>query len=417
LCRQPCRRIYSKDNNEKYLFNLKDNQQIELVSEFKKMGISSLKIEGRMKSAEYVYNTAKAYRMALDNEEKAKIMEAISKDLAREKTGYFMSGNVAGSITDKPYTGKHIGDVHQRSAKMFKFYSKYEPVKGNRLRVLPKSGRDTAAFKLKENFSYESSGDGYLITINQENNFEVSDKIFLIGFGDLKFKSKFTLDAKKINLRMPKGKSQNILNKIGSSKTSNKEQIYVRIDSIKWMMKLYLPKVDAVILRFNREDWQKFNPETGFIQKNINKLIIELPKFISETDIEFYRDLCSKMYRSGIKQFMLSHISQKLILPKKMDLRISTNENVYTLNDAAIQMLKEENIGLYLYPQEDDFPNLLAGKDRQGIMPLYFYPELFYSRMPVDIANDEEFKDKTDSFRKTVVDGITVVLPNRPVSF
>ena len=417
LCRQPCRRIYTDNSKEKYLFNLKDNQQIGLVSEFKKLGISSLKIEGRMKSAEYVFNTAKAYRMALENEDKTEISNRISKDLAREKTAYFMGGDVSNAITGKPYTGDHIGNIQECSSKKFKFFSKYKPINGNRLRVLPKSGMNSAAFKLRDNFSYEESEKGYLISIDQENTFDVGDLIFLVGFGDLKFKNKFTLHGKKLNLRMGKGKRQNILNKIGSSKIETTEQIFVRVNSIKWMMKIYLPKIDYLILKLDKEEWLQFNPKTGFIQKNIEKIFIELPKFIAEDEIEFYRDLCIRMHRTGIKNFMLSHISQKLILPKKKDIKISTNENVYTLNDAAIQMLKEEKIGYYTYPQEVDFQNLLDGKDRNGIMPVYFYPELFYSRMPIDLKNEEKFQDKTDTFHKTVVNGITIVLPNRPVSF
>ena len=118
LCRQPCRRLYNVDGNEKYLFNLKDNQQLSQIDEFVKLGIASLKIEGRMKSAEYVYNTAKAYRDALDGK-----AESNSKlqDLGREKTGYFLSGNVTTAITEKPYTGEHIGDLSNTNSELLEF--------------------------------------------------------------------------------------------------------------------------------------------------------------------------------------------------------------------------------------------------------------------------------------------------------
>ncbi|MCK4979274.1 MAG: U32 family peptidase, partial [Candidatus Delongbacteria bacterium] len=65
-CRQPCRRAFKSEEKENYFFSLKDNQQIEIVPELMKMGISSLKVEGRMKSAEYVNRVAKAYRMVID---------------------------------------------------------------------------------------------------------------------------------------------------------------------------------------------------------------------------------------------------------------------------------------------------------------------------------------------------------------
>ncbi len=413
LCRQPCRRLYNVDGNEEYLFNLKDNQQLSQIDEFVKLGIASLKIEGRMKSAEYVYNTAKAYRDALDGK-----AESNSKlqDLGREKTGYFLSGNVTTAITEKPYTGEHIGDLSNTNSELLEFISDVKLRKGNRLRVLPESGRDSAAFKLKDNFSIEEKGDKYLVRIKHENNFQKGDKVFLIGFGELSFKNRFSVDGKKISQKMPRKKKENILQKLGSSKQNSIEQIFVRVDSIKWMMKIYLPDVDFLILRLSKKELEDFNPKTGFIQKKLYKMIFELPKFIPEKDVGYYRNMCKKMYQAGFRNFMISHISQVMLLPKKQDIKISANENVYILNDAAIQMLKEQKIFLYTYPQESEFPNLQRGKDRKGIMPVYFYPELFFSRMPIGLEDGVEFSDKTDSFHKETVNGITVILPNRPVS-
>jgi putative protease len=379
-----------------------------------KLGIASLKIEGRMKSAEYVYNTAKAYRDALDGNAKS---DSNLQDLAREKTGYFLSGKVTNAITEKPYAGQHIGELSQTNSEQIKFISEVKLSKGNRLRVLPESGRDSAAFKLKENFSIEETGDKYLVEIIHKNNFQKGDKVFLIGFGELSFKNKFSVDGKKISQKMPRKKKDNILQKLGSTKQNSTEQIFVRVDSIKWMMKIYLPDIDFLILRLDKKDWKEFNPKTGFIQKKLYKMIFELPKFIPENDVIYYRNLCKKMYQAGFRHFMISHISQILLLPKKQDIKISTNENVYILNDAAIQMLKEQKIFLYTYPQELEFPNLQRGKDRKGIVPVYFYPELFFSRMPIGLNDGEEFSDKTDSFHKESVNGITAVLPNRPVSF
>ncbi|MFO7896679.1 MAG: peptidase U32 family protein [Candidatus Cloacimonadales bacterium] len=416
LCRQPCRRIYTANDQEKYLFNLKDNQQLAQIAELKKMGIASLKIEGRMKSAEYVYNTARAYRLALQGEDAA-AEEFAAKDLARQKSSYFLGGDISAALTEKPYTGKHIADLQKAEPGFVQFVSSQPLQRNNRLRILPQSGHDSAAFKLKENFTQEKEEKGWLVKVSLDQDFQAGDKVFLVGWGELKFKNKFSLDGKKVETKMPRKKQNNILQKIGSSKQAKRQQIFVRIDSIKWMMKIYLPKIDFLILRLSKTEWQDFDPRTGFVQKKTDKLMVELPKFIAENELEFYRELCSRLYRNGFKKFMISHISQKLLLPQKNDIQIASNENVYILNDAAIQMLKEQNIGLYLYPQESEFDNLQKGKDRRGIMPLYFYPELFFSRMPIGLEDEQEFTDKTDSFHKTSLNGLTVILPNRPVSF
>jgi len=79
-CAHPCRWKYSlveekrpgeyfpvtEDERGSYFFNSKDLCMIEHVPLLIKAGISSLKIEGRMKSAYYVANVVKAYRQVID---------------------------------------------------------------------------------------------------------------------------------------------------------------------------------------------------------------------------------------------------------------------------------------------------------------------------------------------------------------
>lgn len=67
-CAQPCRKIYQlndKDMNEMkegYLLSLKDLSVKEEIDTLKALGIDSLKIEGRMKSKNYVYSVVSSYK-------------------------------------------------------------------------------------------------------------------------------------------------------------------------------------------------------------------------------------------------------------------------------------------------------------------------------------------------------------------
>jgi len=62
----------------------------------------------------------------------------------------------------------------------------------------------------------------------------------------------------------------------------------------------------------------------------------------------------------------------------------------------------------------------MAGKDRKGIIPLYFHPELFHSRMPIIFSHKDtkttNFKDDKNNYIKTHRDGITSVIAEVPVS-
>ena len=80
-CAHPCRYKYylveerrpgeympiEEDERGAYIFNSKDLCMIEYIPELVKAGITSFKIEGRMKSAYYVASVVRAYRMAIDS--------------------------------------------------------------------------------------------------------------------------------------------------------------------------------------------------------------------------------------------------------------------------------------------------------------------------------------------------------------
>lgn len=66
-CAQPCRQPYGYDRfEERYPLSLRDNCLISYLDELARMGVASIKIEGRMKRPEYVAAVTGIYRAALD---------------------------------------------------------------------------------------------------------------------------------------------------------------------------------------------------------------------------------------------------------------------------------------------------------------------------------------------------------------
>ena len=53
--------------DRKYLLSPQDLAGLEVLPELIRAGVASLKIEGRLKSPEYVANITRIYRQALDN--------------------------------------------------------------------------------------------------------------------------------------------------------------------------------------------------------------------------------------------------------------------------------------------------------------------------------------------------------------
>ncbi len=65
-CAQPCRLPYTVGGKESYPLSLRDLSLAEHICELFDMGVSSLKIEGRMKSPEYVRDVTRIWRSLLD---------------------------------------------------------------------------------------------------------------------------------------------------------------------------------------------------------------------------------------------------------------------------------------------------------------------------------------------------------------
>lgn len=136
MCSQPCRMVYEDKQEKKYVFNLKDNQQLANLEKLNKYGVRSLKVEGRMKSADYVFQVASAYRLALDHPEKTSEAEAmLQMDFGREKTGYFLSQNVSGAIADNTNTGILLGQITRVNKKEITLFSRQLLKNNDRLRV------------------------------------------------------------------------------------------------------------------------------------------------------------------------------------------------------------------------------------------------------------------------------------------
>ena len=96
-CAQPCRQSYGYGRWEnKYPLSLKDNCLVQYLQELADMGVASLKLEGRMKRAEYVATVTRVYREAINSAKVTRpMMDALYTAFNRQgfTDGYY-TGNI-----------------------------------------------------------------------------------------------------------------------------------------------------------------------------------------------------------------------------------------------------------------------------------------------------------------------------------
>ncbi len=416
LCKQPCRRVFNQKNRPSFPFSLKDIETIELIPKIKTLGISSLKVEGRLKSANYVYTVARAYKMVLqDNNNLAKAKEMLQMDMGRDKTSYFLGGKVTNSISDRTATGFELGQILKVTPQSIQLKTSVQLNKGDRIRVVHKNGEQTA-FKIS---SFELEKEIYTINQIPEAQFAKNEKVYLASKKDIKLTSleepETEIRLKPVTASLKKQVLKSISTKRTPAKRQKKKSFYARINNLDWIKKVNFNEIEGLIIQLPPDKIDQLKTDVPFIKKNIYKIILELPAFIPEKQIGQWQSTINKQKSRGIKKFMISHLSQQAFFHPK-DYLIA-NENIYTFNDAAIAQLQKKKVSMFTYPVENDRENLKNYVNKDGIAPIYFRPRLFFSRMPVKIDTNSILHDDYNlSLHYTKQNNLNYIYPQEPVS-
>jgi len=157
-CTQPCRRRYRSGNRQGYYFSPNDLSAIELLPELTAAGVRCLKIEGRMKSAEYVGKVVEAYRTVLDAADAerpaavANAKELLKQSFGRQPTSGFLPGGPPQNLV-APHTlgatGRYLGQIEQVQKGFILLKPRAELEIADRIRIQPATDQPGTAFSIR----------------------------------------------------------------------------------------------------------------------------------------------------------------------------------------------------------------------------------------------------------------------------
>ncbi len=435
-CVQPCRRLYSYDENgdksrshkEKgYDFSMNDLSGIEMVPDLVRAGVASLKIEGRMRSIHYVASVVKAYRLALDHVDHLEDVlpeckALIAESMGRTPTGgYFAGANPEDALAPKQSgnIGLFLGRVGQHGDGVAHVKLKEGVVVGDRLRIhLEKSG-ERVSFTLKgmaDRDGQTSAGlKGWKVSLDVgDATLHSGDAIYKVDVKGRGAKAKFIKPARFNELAdtiEQDSRAEHIYKKLGLKAIPRRPKKKKKGKG-KPVVSTYVPPT-----WLRTDSWQVVNisrelrPEKlvmaleeatvshVFRQKkgvrNLARIMVwSLPPVILEDDLEFFQKALQAMMELGFYQFQIGHLSQVMLLQdvrkkvhltrqKKMVLFGGYTLNI--LNSLALMTLQKNGVMQTAVSMETDLDNLklLAhnrGTSRVG-MEVYAHPPLFTSRL------------------------------------
>ena len=199
-CKQPCRRCYAAVDNSKqdYFLSPYDLESSTVISELCRIGIDSFKIEGRLRGSDYIFKTARAYRMLIDHpDEPEAVSEAVklldSSAMRSTSTGFYFPENHKNIINSRKsgIFGIEAGTVEQSKNGYLSLKTSARLHLGDRLRAV--NDKDDITFsltKLEENRrNVVRCKAGSHVVIGIAPNVKVNSKLFKIGENGFDYRS------------------------------------------------------------------------------------------------------------------------------------------------------------------------------------------------------------------------------------
>lgn len=359
LCGQPCRLPFSAcGNKDNHALSLKDMSLIQHVQDFIDMGITSLKIEGRMKRPEYSACAVSTLKNALDG---------LPFDMNTLKSVFSR-----GDFTDGYYTDSRTNMFGVRSKedvisaedvlpKIRETYRKVRKVSNLNFSLSIEEDKPATLIATDDMCSYSVYGEVPVKAINKPLDYSMAEKqISKLGgtvynFSGLSFEPNKTLtlpvsalnemrrqlisniDADRVHRNEPILKVNNnfklqLPNRLQTSKSLD---IRLRVRNFNQLSNINMQDINYIILPLDSIISQKDIP-----YDIISKIIVQPPRFI-QNEFETIERL-SQIFSIGIRHLMCNNLAY-VNIGNNIDYKLHGDFGLNVVNSLAIDTLKYLN--------------------------------------------------------------------------
>jgi len=404
-CTQPCRRLYILNKQKKgYFFSPSDLSSVNDFEKLLNLNLTSLKIEGRMKSEQYVANVTKAYRILIDFYKRNKYLSKEVKDEAREfiknsfgrktTSGIYFNSNSIIEPNLSGATGLFLGKIIQKSDKFLIFKTGSELKTGDRIRIqdLGESIKITKIFVKNKLKNFAKKSEIVKIPLTEKMNIKKNLLIF-------KLSSKQNIEIPNTLKQNKKIKVKEIILPKTHDNGSRKKELYFKLNNIRQILSFPDNIRDFLIIPITQLE------ELFSVRKKLKKIeefvIFEYPLFIFENELERFENITKELISLGFKKFLINSKSQLRFFDNFKNVFLILSERFHISNSFAAQLFLENmNTKRFILDFENDKKNLADFKFKNSaIITLYSNFPLLVSRIDNRLKSGNSLTDsKNEKF-------------------
>ncbi|MFA6938108.1 MAG: peptidase U32 family protein [Treponema sp.] len=426
MCTQACRRIYNAQDAagdvQGYYFSPCDLCLIDKVPDLMDIGVDSFKIEGRMKSAEYVGAVTAAYRYVMDHwqsDKKGAIAEGkrmLSTDFARSKTDYWYGfkdlkdgvDNAGAKILNPKqaggtgiYLGK-ISELREANASEKKECEQfvkqpnvkqndssdsngddvkvdkgiqmalvtggsYDPDPGDSIRLHTQNDTGRESHKVRV---VKTDEDGRR-WIDIPKGFSKGDNVYLLQTKAMSKRYKRVLPPDLSSYRRQPGPEA--LPLIDLTPVNNKEMLwfpkglYIQVSTTSDLFLIQAEHPVRAILELNSETEydliKKNTPQKPVVPFSKKMMIISFDPYLPEAKIPSFKETVKILIEQDYRTFIVNNLAQINILRSftnagVRDIHLIAGPYLYTFNRWAVSFLENQNVMAFQTPLENSEENL-----------------------------------------------------------
>jgi U32 family peptidase len=397
-CTQVCRRAFDVTDGAEagYFFSPNDLWTIDMLPQLAAAGVTSLKIEGRMKGAEYVRAVVAAYRMALDEPQKTgAAKELLRHDMGRRKTRLFLDGVLQEGIIDAKNpagTGIYIGKADKAQGREIVMAAREPLHEGDIVRIQPQNGDEGIMAGVTQT---STQGGALHLVLDKEIACLAGDAVYCVGRGGRELKTEMKLSARPVRYLERYGDVYKILRRYlpkGPKDKNRDRRLFVKIDSYAWLPLLARPEIGGVICAFDASDMHRLAQDMQARTVLGRAAYIEPPPFIAEEDLGEWRRLVATLCSNDAFGLMCQNLSHVAL--EQGVKRMRGDYLLWCMNRASQAAYAALGLSHVAYSLEDDSMNIRDIASQQGMAYLFTHVPLFVSRIKPALAAGSPITDR-----------------------